>query len=125
MLLVDVTGGTGQFEQTASEFIRVTFPGAGPQRVQPDHPLLRAGNPGMEDLPKRRLRQNALIKYGANGGPLTILSAGKGHIIYSPLDITSGLLGTDTGGILGYEAGYAQSLVKNILFWTLDGQKDQ
>jgi hypothetical protein len=52
-----------------------------------------------------------------------LLSAGKGHVILLPLDVTSGLLGTGTWGIAGYEPGYAQALMKNIIFWTADGQR--
>src|SRR5206468_1146264 len=73
----------------------------------------------------RRLRQSAAVKYGRTGAALMALSAGKGHVVYTSLDITCGLLGTDTGGILGYEPAYAQALVKNVLFWALDGQKDR
>jgi len=32
-----------------------------------------------------------------------------------PLDVTTGLLGTNSWGILGYTLLYAQSLVKNLL----------
>ena len=45
-------------------------------------------------------------------------------MIFSPLDLTSGLLGTNTWGIIGYAPDYAQSLLQNIILWTLDGQKD-
>jgi hypothetical protein len=45
--------------------------------------------------------------------------------VYSRLDLTSGLLDTHTLGILGYDPAYAQSLIKNIVFWTLDGQPEK
>ena len=51
--------------------------------------------------------------------------AGKGHVIFTSLvTVTSGLLNTGTWGILGYEPTYSQNLLKNAIFWTLDGQKD-
>ena len=43
------------------------------------------------------------------------LPLGKGRIIYSPIDLTSGLLGTNTLGILGYKSPTACSLVKNVI----------
>ena len=68
----------------------------------------------------------AVENLGGNSGIyLTELSAGRGHIILSPIDLTSGLLNTNTWGILGYDPAYSQSLLKNLILWTLDGQKDE
>ena len=39
----------------------------------------------------------------------------KGRVIYSPLDMTTALLVTNSWGILGYSPSYAQSLVKNVV----------
>jgi hypothetical protein len=79
----------------------------------------------MEDLSKRRLRGASAERLGRTGGALEILSSGKGHVVFSPIDVTSGLLGTDTAGIVGYEPHYAEALAKNLLFWTIDGQFDR
>lgn len=38
-----------------------------------------------------------------------MFQAGKGHVVVSPLDPTSGLLGTNTWGIAGYEPGPAEN----------------
>jgi hypothetical protein len=70
------------------------------------------------------VRAQVVARYGRGAGVLRALSYGKGHVLYTPLDITSGLLGTKTLGILGYEPDYAQALAKNIIFWTLDGQAE-
>ena len=78
----------------------------------------------MEDLTKRRLRAEALGKLGPESAPLTILRAGSGHVVFSSVDLTTGLLGANTVGILGYEPAYAQALVRNLIFWTLDGQPE-
>jgi hypothetical protein len=123
VLLVDVTGGTGEFDKSVTALIQSAFPAARMETVPPTHPLLSAGGPGMEDLGKRRLREAALARLGRTGGALTLVSAGKGHVVWSPLDFTTGLLGADTMGILGYEPAYAQALVKNVIFWAMDGQK--
>ena len=120
VLLIDSTGGAGAFAQSAEELLRAAFPKRAPAPVADKHPLLAAGAAGMEDLSKRRIRETVIRRLGRTGGALQIVSSGKGHVIYSPLDLTSGLLGTDTAGILGYEPAYAQSLVKNVIFWTLD-----
>ena len=78
----------------------------------------------MEELSKPRMRAFAVERLGGRGGLPEVISAGRGHVIMTSLDLTTGLLGTQTWGILGYEPGYAQSLMKNAILWTLDGQKD-
>ena len=93
--------------------------------MQANHPLLLKGAPGTEDVTKRRLRPDAATRLGRSAGGLRILSSGKGHVLYTPLDLTSGLLGINTLGILGYDPTYAQALMKNVIFWTLDGQVDK
>lgn len=125
VLLIDLTGGKGAFDESIrSSLLFAAFPSANPLLLQPYHPLLQASGSGMEDLSRSKLRPYAIEKIGASGGTIDYFKAGKGHVIFTSLDITSGLLNTGTWGILGYEPGYAQSLLKNAIFWTLDGQKD-
>jgi len=45
-------------------------------------------------------------------------------VIVSNVDLTSGLLGTQTWGVYGFEPDYAQSLVENVIFWTVDGKEE-
>jgi hypothetical protein len=125
VVLADATGGSGAFDATVTDLLRAAFPGTRLEPIAPTHAMLAGKIVGTEDLGKRRLRTTTIQRLGRTGGLLQVLSAGKGHVIVSPLDVTSGLLGTDTGGILGYEPAYAQSLVKNVIFWTQDGQKDR
>jgi len=47
---------------------------------------------------------------------LKFARVGKGRIVFSSVDIVSGLLGTNTWGILGYQPEYSEALVKN---WVL------
>ena len=56
------------------------------------------------------------------GADLHVVAAGSGHFVLTTGDAVSGLLGTNTWGILGYEPKYAQALMKNLIFWTADGQ---
>ncbi len=124
VLFIDVTGGLGPFAQSAQAFITQAFPGSLLQTVTTEHPILASRGPGTEDLTNRRLRADALSKVGGRAGGLHILAAGKGHVLFSDIDVTSGLLASGTGGIIGYDPVYAQSLMKNILLWAQDGQKD-
>jgi hypothetical protein len=126
VLLVDLCGGTGTFDQTLQSSLYFKVFAKTPSRVMsPLHPVLSgaAGN-GMEDLSKPRLRQFAIDQLGPRAGLPEEISAGKGHVIYTSLDLSSGLLGTNTWGILGYEPQYAHSLMKNVILWAIDGAHD-
>lgn len=126
VLLIDVTGGTGAFDQTMRlSLMSAAFPGNDSIIVRASHPLLRAGPSGMEDLSHIRFRPYTLEKLGSGNDSLELFKAGKGHILFTRLDLTSGLLNTSTWGIIGYEPGYAQNLLKNAIFWALDGQKEE
>jgi hypothetical protein len=130
-LLIDQTGGGGLFEQSVTDVLLAkAFPGAKPVPLDPAaHPLFRGGAPdsGMDDLSKPKLRPtDADNRPAVNGAtPISGFAAGGGHVIYTPLDVTSGLLGTRTWGIAGLHPDYAPAFVKNLVFWTVDGQKDE
>ena len=126
-LFVDLAGGNGVFEQSArTKLFARAFPSGFLRLLPSNHPLLNAGPPGMTDLTHPRLRAYALEKLGSptNEFPSSF-TFGRGHVIDTPLDITCGLLGTNTWGILGYEPSYSQELVKNLLLWTVDGQSEE
>jgi hypothetical protein len=125
MLLIDLTGGAGQFDDSMRKnLLQGAFGDIRPTFLDATSPLLRAGPPGMKDLTQPRLRPFAIERLGANGGAMELYKAGAGHILFTSLDITSGLLNTGTWGIIGYEPLYSQNLMKNAILWTLDGQKD-
>jgi len=126
-LLVDLCGGTGAFDQSmqSSLYFKV-FVSTPAHVMSPSHPLLSgSGGNGMDDLSKPQLRPFAIDVLGPHAGLPEEISAGKGHVIYTSLDICSGLLGTNTWGILGYDPQYAQELAKNAILWTIDGAHEE
>ena len=54
--------------------------------------------------------------------PIQAIYAGKGTLLVSRLDIVSGLLGTQTWGIMGYVPVWSESFMQNAILWTMDGQ---
>jgi hypothetical protein len=134
VLLIDQCGGgagDGAFEQSVTDgLLAKAFPDAKPLPLDPGaHPLFRGGaaGSGMDDLTKPRLRPtDADGRAGVNASaPVTGFRAGNGHVIYTPLDVTSGLVGTRAWGIAGLHPDYASAFVKNLVFWTVDGQRDE
>jgi hypothetical protein len=74
----------------------------------------------MEDVWPPRLRPHATQKLGNAIPPIRMATVGKGRVIYLPLDTTSGLLGSNTWPIFGYEPNEAQALLKNIVLWAVE-----
>ena len=125
-LLVDCTGGDATFSDAAALLVAKAFPDTSLQRLPANHPLFAASSPGMDVIEyPPPLRSYALTKLGKGIGFIDGLSHGKGHIIFSAFDATSGLLATHTWGILGYPTGFSQSLFKNVLLWTAAGSPDK
>ena len=79
--------------------------------------MLHAIYPGMEDIGQAVLRPYAEQRLGKGAGRLEQLQFGKGRIIISGIDFSSGLVGSNSWGIIGYEPAYAMKLVKNLVIW--------
>ena len=125
VVLIDACGGSTPFADSIRKSLTAVFENCPLTRIPPSHPILQPGPPGMADLSKPLVRPYVIDKLGPHfAGDLEILAAQKGHVIVSPLDLTSGLLGTNTWGIWGYAPGYAQSFLQNAIFWTADGQRE-
>ena len=124
VVLIDACGGSGEFADSMRKSVSAAFGGKPLAHVAPSHPILSAGNPGMADLSKPQFRPYVLDKVGGRlAGGFEMLSAGRGHVILSPLDLSTGMLGTNTWGVWGFAPDYCQSFVQNLIFWTVDGQE--
>jgi hypothetical protein len=125
VLMIDVCGGRGSFDQSATdELLPQAFPNIHLHQLAADDPLVSAGLPGMADLSKPRSRLYTVQSPSYVPTLPMQLAFGAGHVIYSPIDLTSGLLGTGTWGINGYTADYACPFMQNLLLWTARGQKE-
>jgi hypothetical protein len=111
-LLIDACGGSGPFAQSIQRLF------AGSKSLNADDPMLRASSPGMEDLSKSILRPYAEQKLGKGAGKLEQIQLGKGRIIISGIDFSSGMVGSNSWGIIGYEPNFALKLVKNLIIWS-------
>ena len=121
ILLIDICGGAFQFNDAVEKTILPgAFPAAKVEPIPPEHPLLKGDIAGAADLTRLRLRPYASQRLGQIPQRFKILKHGKGTVIFSSLDLTSGLLGTNTWGILGYDPAYAEAFVKNVILWSTE-----
>jgi hypothetical protein len=89
------------------------------ETVDASHPLLNRSSDGMVDLTRPKLRLFDLETYAQAPFRCSILHLGKGDLIVTNVDVTSGMLGTNTWGIKGYQSEYAEGLIKNLILWTM------
>jgi hypothetical protein len=78
--------------------------------------LARPTYSGMEALGPVRLRTFAQATMKP-AEAVEVIEVGRGLLVQSPGDITSGFLGTNTWGITGLEPAYSRRLMKNLLIW--------
>ena len=121
VLLTDACGGA---PAVANSIRAALFPAPDvqPIPVKPDHPLLAGHGAGMTPLLKQQVRPYVFKVIGTKLPPMHVRGVGKGAVILSDLDLTSGLLGTHALGIVGYDPAYAQAFVRNAILWTINGR---
>jgi hypothetical protein len=115
-LLIDACGGSTAFHDSVrDDLLGKAFPGARPEAIARDHPLFRPA--GAQEPLTPKVRPYAVEHFKEGVPELKLLQAGKGQVVLSHLDLTSGLLGTSTWGIAGYDPKTSQALVRNLLLW--------
>ncbi len=119
VLLADVTGGD---EAVAADVKAAAATVAGQQltELQPGHPALKGQFNGMSDWVNPAVTPFA-SDMGRRKVHLYGAKVGKGWVIYSPLDLTTGLLGTTPWNVAGVRYDNARSLAANLLIWQSAG----
>lgn len=118
LLVVDSCGGFGEFDSSVQDELSRILPNEVAQIVEPlkgDHPIYTTGS--AEKLePKYRIF--AQLKLGAEALKFRIRGIkvkDKLAVIYSPDDLSVGLVGNEVDGIIGYEPEVASTLMRRII----------
>jgi hypothetical protein len=125
VLLVEPCGGSGEFLESARAALKRAFPEAKPRTAGHTHPLLTASGPGMDDVSTPRVRPYVETRGLAASARVDLIPAGRGAVILCPLDLTTGLLGCNTWGILGFDPDDALKLTKNAVLWSAKGMAER
>jgi hypothetical protein len=115
LLFVDACGGSAGFATAIEQWLAKLDPSVKLEPMPPDDEFLKASPVGSIDLGPERLRLFTIQQIGANGTRLKTARIGNGRVIFTPLDVTSGLMGTNTWGVLGYTPEYSEALLNNVV----------
>ncbi len=120
VLLIDACGGSAAFAGSVrADLLPAAFPGAALADLPADHPIAAGTGPGMAPV-DGRLRPFAAERAGVHREPLRSLTLGRGLVLFSPLDVTSGLLDTNAWPIDGYDPADAYGWARNALLYAVD-----
>ena len=120
-LFVDVMGGGGggndAFATSFAELMKQVDPEAKLTLLGEDDPLYKGAFAGGKDCTSVEYRRFSIETYGRRTKPAlqAYMIGGRQAVIYSAADVTSGLLGTNTWGILGYAPNSAEDLARNVV----------
>ena len=117
LLFADGTGGNAEFANAFTKLMMKAFPNQPLQKIPADAPFITGKVPGGVDASKVSYRKFYLTIKGRKSKPelLGIKIGKRWGVIFSQTDITSGLLGTNTWGILGYSPKSSVALARNIV----------
>jgi hypothetical protein len=119
LLVVDAAGGNSDFAAVAEAELTAMFgPGAAAQLknpLPPDAAIYQVGGRKLDEIGYRAYARQNIV--GELKGPrLRAISLnGKLAVIYSPEDLSVGLVGEPVDGIIGYDPKTATALMRNIL----------
>jgi len=117
MLYANAAGGNLAFADSVQGLIRKLYPHS-PLVNLPENSKIYTGNiPGGINAAHAFYRPYYIQQMGFKKTPqlLGVKKNGRWVVVFSPQDITSGLLGTNTWGIAGYAPVSAINLTRNVL----------
>ena len=121
VLFIDACGGSPAFATSVRDKLLPTaFADVQFESLDPTSPVLAGAGDCMDPLPKPQVRQSAIIRLGGVPAQVDAAVVGKGMVFVSDLDVTAGLLNAHALSIVGYTPEYSQSLMKNVMLWTVN-----
>jgi hypothetical protein len=121
VLFIDSCGGGKEFASNIrSQLLDKLNPSTPLAPMAGGHVIIQGTEPGMEKAaPLRTRAYTTEALQGAPPPPLQSMRIGDGQVIFSELDVISGLLGTSTWGIIGYQPTVSQALMRNTMLWSI------
>jgi hypothetical protein len=120
-LLADSAGADPKFTASFQNLMTTLYPDNPPAELPINDPVFNGSIPDSVKITDVDFRKYALAKMKDRQPKPKILAVtlhARHVILFSPEDITTGLLGTETWAIRGYTPQYATQLARNLLLYT-------
>jgi hypothetical protein len=125
LLFADAGGGNTDFAESCRELFKKIYPEAPLTPLPPDHAIYAGTMPDgkkMDDVEFRKYGNLRLQRRVTTPALEAVTVNGRAVILFSPWDVGSGFLGTNTWGIVGYSPSASQALGRNILLFAQSRQ---
>jgi len=128
ILLADAAGGNPEFAVSVIDGLSKLFPEAKWDGISNEHALVTGSMADGKKIEEQNYRKYGTLKLGAKPSTprIRVLTQGdKLLAMVSEDDLTSGLLGTNTWGIVGYSSETAIPLVRNMVLYAWEASQKQ
>jgi len=125
-VIIDAAGGSTDFASSAEKALAATFggqPGDFGVILPPDHPVYKLDGVKIEKFDYRKFARGRINGHLNVPRIRALERDGRIQVFYSSEDISAGLVGQYTDGILGYEPETATSLMRNMVLYSAFGNK--
>jgi hypothetical protein len=115
-LVIDSGGGSAQFSSSAEALLKTLLPDAeaSMQLLPPDSPLYTLANEAIPTVAYRTFAHTVMGNL-RSGRVIGITQKGRTAVYYSREDLSAGLVGQPTDGIVGYTPQTATAIMRNII----------
>jgi hypothetical protein len=120
-LLADAAGANPRFTASFADLMKALYPDTPPVELPINDPVFNGSIPDSVRITEVAFRKYAQAKMKDRQlkPRIQAVTVRARHVIlFSPEDITSGLLGVDTWGIRGYTPDHAATLARNLLLYS-------
>jgi hypothetical protein len=123
-LIVDAAGGSADFADSAEKALAATFglpPGDVGVILPPDHSLYKLDGAKIDKVEYRRYARGKINGHLNVPRIRAVEKGGRTQVFYSPEDLSAGMVGQYTDGIIGYDPDTATSLMRNMVLFAAFG----
>jgi hypothetical protein len=122
-LIIDSGGGSPQFADSADSLLKNLFPNAGgiEQILPPENPLYTLANEAIPDVAYRTFAHTVMGSL-RSGRVIGIPQNGHIAVYFSKEDLSAGLVGQPTDGIVGYTPQTATAIMRNLILIASGGR---
>jgi len=123
LLFADAAAGNAEFAESCRDLFNRVYPDSHLEPLPPDSPIYTGSMPEgvkIDSVEFRRFGELKLQRKVRSPSLQAINVQDKLKVLFSAWDISSGFLGTNTWGVIGYAASTSEKLGRNIVLYAIN-----